>query len=112
LKIKHLRAIAVLFFSSVASAWRRQKLAFAGNLPEFENPDQAIHQCLWSWNMAYIILRGAFGALKSADAATRPSTVRSTQNRRRSSGRGGSKATWKVHNTAGSTPLATASKVM
>jgi hypothetical protein len=55
-----LRAIAVLFFSTVARVERRQKLAFAGKLPEQKNPAQANPIFRMESGMAYISQRGAY----------------------------------------------------
>ena len=49
-----------MLFFVLSHVHRRQKLAFAGNLPEFENPDQAFNNDLWSFEMGYISQRGAY----------------------------------------------------
>lgn len=48
------------FFSSIARVCRRQKLAFAGKLPERKNPDQAISTFRMESGMAYISQRGEY----------------------------------------------------
>jgi hypothetical protein len=55
-----LRAIAGAFFSSVVQAARRQKLPFAGNLPERKNPYHANSTFRMESGMAYISQRGAY----------------------------------------------------
>ncbi|MBB5447878.1 MULTISPECIES: site-specific integrase [unclassified Paraburkholderia] len=54
-----MRFIAVLFFR-LSYVLRRQKLAFAGNLPERNNPDQANSTFRMGIWMAYISQRGAY----------------------------------------------------
>lgn len=49
-----------MLFFVYSCAWRRQKLAFAENLPERKNPDQAISIFRMDSGMAYIGQRGEY----------------------------------------------------